>query len=434
MLLSLASLFLPSWFVPKTPVTGDSNGSVNVKGSTGVSVVVTADLAGLEPITGTSGGSLNVGASSAGTIGISGSSDDSVIIADSSSGVIPITGSASASVTATVTMTGSFGVAGSSTGSAQVGVSSSATEAGSITFSGKVTVAVTSQVIDQVTGQATGSVTVLATSTQPFSLTGTASGSVVYPSDNADSAGQVSVSGTISGMVLISGTSGDDEDPFPIIRAVSVQAVALNGSASAMVSNNPIAEAFMAGNLGVSGSGDASVVVSADTSPVVGCRGTAAGSVVARGTVRERILSNIQLSLSTMRAGVDGYTTTFDVVKRRPLTRSELTYNASASVVDMAEKKDQMIGVYRCRLVVGIEFYVRLALGDVHLIEGTRVVGDVERRLLEDLTCGGNSLNLIASSNELDGAVGGERIVAGIAYFEIVYHHLAQDPRRLPGE
>jgi hypothetical protein len=144
---------------------------------------------------------------------------------------------------------------------------------------------------------------------------------------------------------------------------------------------------------------------------------------------RESILQHVADRFRAMREGQDDYTTTWNAVVRRPLTKAEVSLGNAIGMYDTEEEKVSEIGRYRSTLTVVIEFFHTLKHGEEPSTELNRMLADVQRAMRVDVTCGGLSYNVVETKNELDIDGPADRLVAGIVEFQISYKHTLDDPR-----
>jgi hypothetical protein len=146
---------------------------------------------------------------------------------------------------------------------------------------------------------------------------------------------------------------------------------------------------------------------------------------------RERIMAYLETIFRQMRSGVNDYTTTWNIVARRPLSKEEVSAVGNAlTIFDVAEVKEQEIGYDRCSLTVELEFFYCLKMGDKPSSELNRMLLDIQRKMREDVTSGGLSINVSEERNELDLLGPADRVVAGVVEFTILYRHVINDPRQ----
>jgi hypothetical protein len=145
---------------------------------------------------------------------------------------------------------------------------------------------------------------------------------------------------------------------------------------------------------------------------------------------RENIVQHLKDRFETVRQGVDGYTVEWDNVERGPLTRQDKILDATVSLTDTRETKTAMIGVYECRLTIVVEFAYRVREGDDPLHELNRLLVDVQRLMRTDIQAGGLCLNIVETSTELDAEGPADRVVGGVTFWEVLYRHSLQDPRK----
>lgn len=145
---------------------------------------------------------------------------------------------------------------------------------------------------------------------------------------------------------------------------------------------------------------------------------------------REQIMAHLERRLTSVREGVSGYTSTWNTVVRRPLTKQEVAIGDAIALFDTDEEKTAEIGFYRCFLTVMVEFFYTLKAGDNPSTELNRLLLDIQRIMRSDVTCGGLSFNILEVRNELDIDGPADRLVAGVVEFQVQYRHLLDDPRK----
>jgi hypothetical protein len=144
---------------------------------------------------------------------------------------------------------------------------------------------------------------------------------------------------------------------------------------------------------------------------------------------REQIMRYLVALFADMRASIDGYTTTWETVVRRPLSDTEAKLGNGLGVYDVSEEKVPEIGRYRSHLTVRIEFFYLIRHGDEPSTELNRMLVDIQRAMRADHTCGGLAYNVLETENELDINGPADRLVAGIIEYRVEYKHLLDDPR-----
>lgn len=144
---------------------------------------------------------------------------------------------------------------------------------------------------------------------------------------------------------------------------------------------------------------------------------------------RERIMQHLQDRFTAMQVGVNGYSTTWNAVVRRPLTKQETAIGDAVALFDVDEEKTPEIGFYRCSLRIQVEFFCTMLTGDDPSTELNRMLLDVQRCMRTDVTCGGLGFNILELRNELDVDGPADRLVAGVVEFQVQYRHMLDDPR-----
>lgn len=145
---------------------------------------------------------------------------------------------------------------------------------------------------------------------------------------------------------------------------------------------------------------------------------------------RELIMQHLAERFAALREGVDGYTTTWNAVTRRPMGDQEVSMGNALGLFDVEEEKNPAINWYHCNLRVVAEFYYVLQLGDEPSTELNRMLVDIQRAIRVDVTCGGLAFNIVELRNELDVDGPADRLVAGVVEFQVQYRHLLDDPRK----
>jgi hypothetical protein len=144
---------------------------------------------------------------------------------------------------------------------------------------------------------------------------------------------------------------------------------------------------------------------------------------------RERIMEHLVDRFGDIREGENGYTVTWNVVARRPMTKAELNLGNALGLFDVEEEKTARIGYYDCQLKVVCEFFHVLQIGDEPSTELNRMLCDIQRAMRSDIGCGGLSLNIVENNSELDIDGPADRLVAGVVEFQIAYRCALDDPR-----
>lgn len=143
---------------------------------------------------------------------------------------------------------------------------------------------------------------------------------------------------------------------------------------------------------------------------------------------REQIMQNLANRFTAIQGGVNGYTTTWNLVTRKPVPRSSVAMGDTIGIFDVKETKTQMMQHMLCHLFVTFEFYGVLQIGDEPSTLLNNMLLDVQRTIRQDIYCSGLSLNIVENRNELDIAGPTDQIVAGTVGVTIHYRHLVDDP------
>jgi hypothetical protein len=143
---------------------------------------------------------------------------------------------------------------------------------------------------------------------------------------------------------------------------------------------------------------------------------------------RERIMQHLTERFQARQAGVDGALITWNMVTRKPISRTEVGMGDTLGIFDVRETKDPVMQHMVCELTVIFEFYCALMLGDEPSTELNRMLLDVQRTIRTDIYCSGLSLNIVESKNELDIDGPTDSLVAGVIEVTVLYRHLVDDP------
>ncbi len=151
-------------------------------------------------------------------------------------------------------------------------------------------------------------------------------------------------------------------------------------------------------------------------------------------TIRERAVECLVLALESMQDGfptTDPYSVTWEIVARQELGVLGERKKYALAVIEGLERKEPKISQMECFLPVALEFRMILEPDDNPSVEGNRVLGDIQRKVREDIHLQGLTLNLVETENELDIEDAQDRQIGGTVMIEIHYRHAENDPRKL---
>ncbi len=149
-------------------------------------------------------------------------------------------------------------------------------------------------------------------------------------------------------------------------------------------------------------------------------------------TIRELCMEYLVSAFKSMQTGQptdNPYNTTWSKVEREPYDYTGSKKQYALVVQDLVEKKYPKMLVMYCDLLVVVEFYAYLQTGTNRAQAANVILGDIQRKVQEDITCGGNSLNIVEVSNELRVDSPEAHEVTGCVYFDLQYRHAINDPR-----
>jgi hypothetical protein len=146
-------------------------------------------------------------------------------------------------------------------------------------------------------------------------------------------------------------------------------------------------------------------------------------------SLREQIMEHLVRRFEDIREGRDGFKTTWNVVVRRPMTKTEVGMGRALGLYDTDEVKTPQIGHMMCTMSVVCEFFYAMNLGDEPSTELNTMLTDIQRTMRLDVNCSGLSINIVEVRNELDIDGPADRLVAGVCEFQVQYRHSLDDPR-----
>ena len=149
-------------------------------------------------------------------------------------------------------------------------------------------------------------------------------------------------------------------------------------------------------------------------------------------TVRLTCLKYLQTQLQAIQAGENNYLLTFSGVELGPITAPEAgRKRAMAGIVPGHELKRPEFPLTYCMLPVAIEFRVTWNQGDPpSQALAELVMGDIQRKVLEDITLGGNCVDCKEMGNEIQLTIYSDKSIMGVVWFDLLYRHNTSDPTK----
>lgn len=149
--------------------------------------------------------------------------------------------------------------------------------------------------------------------------------------------------------------------------------------------------------------------------------------------MRERALRALRSDFEAMRDGQpasDPYTVTWDLVERAPAKARYRGKRYVLSVMDGRETASR-VGGDRAekRLRVVLEFWLWVERDEEPSKAMNRVLGDVRRRLREDIYLEGEALRIEELGSETAADSQDARQVRGAVFMTVTYRHARSDPR-----
>jgi len=139
----------------------------------------------------------------------------------------------------------------------------------------------------------------------------------------------------------------------------------------------------------------------------------------------------IKVLFVDMLEGVDGYTVTWDRIRRAPIDSHDATMRSSLAILDTREIKNPDVhDLMRSTMRVIFEAKYRTMQGDEPSTELNRLILDIQRKVREDINLGGLTLNITEAGNEIDIEGHADNIVTATVFVDVLYRHVISDPRR----
>lgn len=150
-------------------------------------------------------------------------------------------------------------------------------------------------------------------------------------------------------------------------------------------------------------------------------------------SIRERIVQNIVTRLGEIRKDQpvdDPYSIQFDLIQRREFDGSCKGKKYAVAVFDPTSVRTaDTYPVTRSKINISLEFLVYIEKNEDPDTMLNRVFAEVERKIMEDQTCGGLAINctFTGDEKELDGRF--EKYAEGAMTLTVDFRHRTTDPR-----
>ncbi len=151
-------------------------------------------------------------------------------------------------------------------------------------------------------------------------------------------------------------------------------------------------------------------------------------------SIKEKIVQSIADSLLTIKEGLPiatPYPFTFGDVQRQPLDPSQKGKEYCVAIFDQDETKiPDFNNLMRCTIHLVLELLVFVKANENPSTKVNMVLAATERRIMEDVTCGGNAIDITFTRAEQ--SIGGKRdyYCECALFFDVSYRHLRTDPSR----
>ena len=125
----------------------------------------------------------------------------------------------------------------------------------------------------------------------------------------------------------------------------------------------------------------------------------------------------------------DPYTIQFSIVQRDDLKSLAKGKKYALAIFDTEESKSDAVSVQRCTIRVIFEFIAYIEQGETPNEVLNKVLMNVERRFMEDQTCGGLAINCTVTGSEFDPDYAYDKQAKGALFANVTYIHRTGDPR-----
>lgn len=148
--------------------------------------------------------------------------------------------------------------------------------------------------------------------------------------------------------------------------------------------------------------------------------------------LRSNIVNHLKDRFKNVRAGVDGYSTTWDIVSTLDLSDDDRRRGDSIGIYDLEELARPEIGSVSCDLLLVIEFYHLCGADEAADQVLRRILGDIKRVMLSDIQCGKQALRMDPRKHDLQIPKSGKSpaVASGYSEWIIKYRHHPADPRK----
>ena len=154
-------------------------------------------------------------------------------------------------------------------------------------------------------------------------------------------------------------------------------------------------------------------------------------------TIRERCLAFLEDHFKSQKQGSPGpdpYSITWSIVDRAEIADMSHGKAYTLAIFEGTETSDfgvsTTVGVINKTLRIDLEFHAMLEAKQRPSTEGNRIIGEIQRRMMEDETLGGLAIWIQEAGNELriDNTV--DRQIEGTVTFNMLFRHSRRDPRK----
>lgn len=155
-------------------------------------------------------------------------------------------------------------------------------------------------------------------------------------------------------------------------------------------------------------------------------------------TIRETCLKKIKALFTSLNPvteaakplAEDRYTVFWEVVTRSKLSQADRQKQHAMGIYDTEEQQEKKMGLIYCNLRIVIEFYAFVSTTVDQSERMNLILGEVQRRLREDIQLSGSAINLEETGNEIDIDGPQDRQCSGAVFLNLKYRYSQSDPRK----
>lgn len=148
-------------------------------------------------------------------------------------------------------------------------------------------------------------------------------------------------------------------------------------------------------------------------------------------TIREQIIQALEAHLAAMKVGQpvsDPYGYEVTQIERGTVEEKRVQGKKLVlGIVEGEERKTERVGYYDVLLAINLEFHVHVEKSIPNEQALNAVLGNLERRVREDIYLGGKSLNVSLVGNTREPEFFGSH-ASGVLFLSVLYRHAIDNP------